>query len=231
MALVKKSHPKNVPGPLFVDTNCIDCGTCFHLGPTLFRENHDDKSVVMKQPEDQREWQQAKQAILSCPTNSIGVLTPPDVFKHMGSGLPLHIDDGVFYLGYTSRNSFGASSYLIKRPEGNVLVDSPRYHPWLVKELEKLGGVGHMFLSHQDDVADHKLFRAHFKCQRIIHEDEVNSDTENVEMVLSGEEDIQITKDLTIIMTPGHTKGSMCLLYKNKFLLPMRENVIVGDGS
>lgn len=218
MASIKKSHPKNAPGSLYVDTTCIDCGTCFHLAPTIFRENHDDKSVVMKQPENKDEWQKAKQAILSCPTNSIGVQNAPEIFKQLGTGLPVHIAEGVYYLGYTSRNSFGASSYLIKRDEGNILVDSPRYHPWLVQELEKLGGVQKMFLSHQDDVADHKLFCAHFKCERMIHEDEVTADTENVETILKGDGDIQLAKDLTIIMTPGHTKGSMCLLYKDKFL-------------
>lgn len=218
MAVFKKSHPKNVPGSLFVDTSCIDCGTCFHLGPTLFRENHDDKSVVMKQPENKNEWQNAKQSILSCPTNSIGVQNPPEIFKQLGAGLPIHIAEEVYYLGYTARNSFGASSYLIKRPEGNVLVDSPRYHPWLIGELEKLGGVQKMFLTHQDDVADHKLFCAHFKCERIIHEEEITSDTESVEIILHGEEDVSLGKDLVAVMTPGHTKGSMCLLYRDKFL-------------
>lgn len=218
MASIKKSHPQNVPGSLFVDTTCIDCGTCFHLGPNLFREARDDKSFVTKQPETKSEWQDAKRAILSCPTNSIGVKDAPEEFKMLGTGLPLLISDDVYYLGYTSRNSFGASSYLIKRKDGNILVDSPRYHPWLVAALESLGGVKKMFLSHQDDVADHKLFNAHFHCDRIIHEDDVTSDTEKVEVILSGEETIQLAPDLQIIMTPGHTKGHMCLLYKEKFL-------------
>jgi glyoxylase-like metal-dependent hydrolase (beta-lactamase superfamily II)/ferredoxin len=218
MAQVKKSHPKNVPGPLFVDTTCIDCGTCFHLGPDIFRETRDDKSAVIKQPASNRDWQEAKRAILSCPTNSIGVKDAPEEFKVLSPGLPLLIADHVFYLGYTSRNSFGASSYLIQRPEGNILVDSPRYHPWLVEALEKLGGVKKMFLSHQDDVADHKLFAAHFGCERIIHADEVTSDTENVETIVSGVDAIELDDDLKIIMTPGHTKGHMCLLFQHKFL-------------
>ena len=32
--------------------------------------------------------------------------------------------------------SFGCASYLIKRPEGNILVDVPRYVPKLVNRIK-----------------------------------------------------------------------------------------------
>lgn len=219
MASYQKSHPLNMPGPLFTDTTCIDCGTCYHLGPGFFHENEsDDKSVVMRQPTEPSEWLQAKRAILSCPTNSIGVRNPPEEFKTLGTGLPLEITRGVFYLGYTSRNSFGATSYLLRRDEGNVMVDSPRFHPLLVNELEKLGGLKYMFLSHQDDVADHALFHEHFGCERIIHKDDLTSGTAGCEIILDGSGPVQLDSDLKIIMTPGHTRGHMNLLFKNLFL-------------
>lgn len=219
MASFQKSHPLNIPGPLFTDLTCIDCGTCYHLGPDIFHENEsDDKSVVIRQPSEPTEWLQAKRAILSCPTNSIGVRNAPEEFKVLGTGLPLEITPDVYYLGYTSRHSFGATSYLIRRNNGNVLVDSPKFHPFLVSELEKLGGIKYMFLSHQDDVADHASFHDHFACQRIIHKDDLTPDTAGCEMILSGTESIKIDDDLRIIMTPGHTKGHMNLLYRNEFL-------------
>ena len=43
MANLEKSHPLNVPGPLFTDTTCIDCGTCYHLGPSLFHEEEKEE--------------------------------------------------------------------------------------------------------------------------------------------------------------------------------------------
>jgi glyoxylase-like metal-dependent hydrolase (beta-lactamase superfamily II)/ferredoxin len=217
MANIKNAHPLNVEGSLFTDTTCIDCGTCFHLGPEIFHEQL-DKSVVVKQPHGPKEWQLAKRAILSCPTNSIGVKGAPEDYKFLGTGLPFEIDQEVYYLGYTSRDSFGASAYLIKRPEGNILVDSPRFHPWLVKEIEAMGGVKFMFLTHQDDVADHQQFHDHFQAQRIIHAKDLSEDTAECEIILQGEESIQFEADLKIIMTPGHSKGHMNLLYKNMFL-------------
>lgn len=219
MANLKHSHPENRPGPLFTDTSCIDCGTCFHLGPKLFAENvSDDKSIVISQPVTSEDWLMAKRAILSCPTNSIGVHHPPEVFKALSNGLPMLIEDDVFYLGYTARESFGATSYLIKRKGGNVLVDSPRFHPLLVREIEKMGGIRFMFLSHQDDVADHQKFRDHFNLDRIIHRDDVTEDTSSCEMILEGQLDSYLEPDLKIIRTPGHSKGHLNLLYKETFL-------------
>lgn len=219
MASYQRSHPLNVPGSLFTDTSCIDCSTCFHLGPDIFRENSaDDKSVVVKQPTNAEEWLMAKRALVSCPTNSIGVKEAPDVFKKLDVGLPMPVSDNVFYMGYTSRDSYGASSYFIQRAEGNILVDSPKFHPVLVKEIEAKGGIKYMVLTHQDDVADHKQYREHFNCERIIHQDDVTLDTSGCEILLEGEKPHYLSPDLKIIMTPGHSKGHINLLYKEKFL-------------
>ena len=43
---------------------------------------------------------------------------------------------GVFYCGYNSEQSFGGSAWLIQRESGNVLVDSPRFDPKLVKNIK-----------------------------------------------------------------------------------------------
>ncbi|MBA2405642.1 MAG: MBL fold metallo-hydrolase [Bdellovibrionales bacterium] len=211
------SHPLNAPGPLYVDTTCIDCGTCFHLGPELFHEEG-EASIVEAQPQSLAQWGQAKAAILSCPTNSIGVKSPPAEFRQAQENLPQLIDDNIYYCGYTARSSFGASSYLIRRPEGNILVDCPKFHPHLVKKLEELGGVAWIFLTHRDDVADHSQYAQHFKASRIIHKLEVSADTSACEMILEGEGDWELNNESKVIFTPGHTRGHLCLLYKNKFL-------------
>ncbi len=66
----------------------------------------------------------ATRAMLACPTSSIGVMgkKPPT------DGLfPEPLEGDVYYCGFTSPRSFGANSYFVRRAEGNLLVDSPRF--------------------------------------------------------------------------------------------------------
>ena len=49
-----------------------------------------------------------------------------------------------------------------------------RYNPVLAKQLERLGGVRYMFLTHRDDVGDHERWAQHFGAQRILHSLECN---------------------------------------------------------
>ncbi|MCA8940041.1 MAG: MBL fold metallo-hydrolase, partial [Planctomycetes bacterium] len=79
---------------------------------------------------------------------------------------PQQVLPGVFFCGYTSESSFGAASWFVQREQGNILIDSPRWADALVKELEALGGVSKILLTHQDDVADHAKYAAHFGAER-----------------------------------------------------------------
>ena len=49
---------------------------------------------------------------------------------------PVQGAQGVFYCGYDSERSYGGSGWLIQRESGNVLVDSPRFDPKLVKNIK-----------------------------------------------------------------------------------------------
>jgi ferredoxin len=216
-----KIHLKNencVTGPLYVDESCIDCGTCFHIAPQLFKEDNHSKSYTLKQPESIHEWTQAKEAVLSCPTNSIGVEHAPHEFAEAPLSLPRLITDDIYFCGYTAESSYGATAYFIVHPEGNILVDSPRFNKHLVNKFEEMGGVKYMFLTHRDDVADHAKYAEHFLCQRILHEKEIVADTAGVEIKIKGEADFQLAKDVKLIFTPGHTPGHMVMLYKEKYL-------------
>ena len=61
----------------------------------------------------------------------------------------------IHYCGWSSKLSFGASSWLICRPEGNVIIDSPRWSAPLAKQIKKMGGIKEIVLTHSDDIADH----------------------------------------------------------------------------
>jgi len=211
MAKLKNRLPGNAEGDFYVDKSCINCGVSRWIAPAVF-DALDKKSRVFKQPETEEETRRALMALVSCPTRSIGTESERDLSIAYNS-YPELIDGNVYHCGFHSSKSFGATSYFVKREAGNLLVDSPRFEKPLVEKLEKMGGVQMMFLTHKDDVADHKKFHEHFGCERILHADDVTIKTGSVEREITGVEPIKLADDLLIIPAPGHTKGSACLLY------------------
>jgi glyoxylase-like metal-dependent hydrolase (beta-lactamase superfamily II)/ferredoxin len=217
MAHLNLRRPQNISGDFYVDTTCIDCDTCRWMAPEVFIEA-EEMSAVYHQPKNEVERLKALQALLSCPTSSIGTVEKPEDITAVQLSFPIPLEKNVYHCGYHSEKSFGGASYFIELSEGNVLVDSPRFTPPLVKRLEEMGGIRYMFLTHMDDVADHQKYAEHFGCQRILHRDDITADTRDVEIQLAGSEPIQLAPDLLMIPVPGHSKGHTVLLYKNKFL-------------
>jgi glyoxylase-like metal-dependent hydrolase (beta-lactamase superfamily II) len=125
------------------------------------------------------------------------------------------VEPDIYYMGYASADSFGAASWLIRRPAGNVLVDSPRASRPLMDRLAALGGVRWMFLTHRDDVADHEVFRRRFGCERVLHRADLARGTRDVERLLDGEEPIALDAELTAVPVPGHTRGSTALWFRD----------------
>src|SRR5215470_5508579 len=214
MANVNRAYPENIKGNFFVDDTCIDCDLCRQIAPSVFKDEG-DHSAVYHQPESDGETHLAAMALVSCPTGSIGTNKKVDI-RAAAASYPELIEENVYFCGYASPNSYGAASYLITRPEGNILVDSPRFAQKLVRRMEQLGGITRIVFSHKDDVADHGKFHEHFGCSRIIHRQDARGI--ETEQVMEGDEPIQLEKDLVAIPVPGHTRGHIVLLYKNKFL-------------
>ncbi|PYS28530.1 MAG: MBL fold metallo-hydrolase [Acidobacteria bacterium] len=214
MADTKRAYPENVPGEFFVDDTCIDCDMCRQIAPSVFKEDS-DHSIVYRQPQATAETHRAAMALVACPTGSIGTRQKRDLSKAVAA-YPELVDENVSFCGFASPNSYGAASYLILRPEGNVLIDSPRFAKSLVRRIEELGGVSIMFMTHRDDVADHEKFHGHFGCRRIIH----TADARGIEaeQLLEGQEAVTLGQHLTAIPVPGHTRGHVVLLYRDKYL-------------
>lgn len=209
---------ENAPGDYFVDTSCIDCDTCRFVAPSVFaRDAGRGQSIVRAQPQTREDRLRAAMALVSCPTTSIGTSAKEDVAAGTAA-FPEHLHGGVHYCGFASKASYGASSYLIVREGGNVLVDSPRASKPLIKRILELGGAKWMFLSHRDDVADHAIFARELGCRRILHEADVGRGTADVEVRIQGTDPIEIEPDLKAIPVPGHTRGSAALLYRDTYL-------------
>jgi glyoxylase-like metal-dependent hydrolase (beta-lactamase superfamily II)/ferredoxin len=214
MATLARSYTENVPGDFFVDDTCIDCDLCRQIAPSVFSDVG-DHSAVFHQPINKDEVLRSQMALVACPTGSIGTQSKPDL-KPAITAFPEKIEDNVYFCGFASPDSYGAASYFIQRPEGNILVDSPRFASQLVKKLEQMGGVATMFLTHRDDVADHDKYHQHFGCRRIIHEADARA--VSAEQVLKGDDSVALDEELLAVPVPGHTRGSVVLLYRNRFL-------------
>ena len=218
MANAQLRLPENVPGDFFVDSTCIDCDTCSQLAPAVFRD-HGDQCSVHHQPATADETKFALMSLVACPTGSIGTTEKHDA--HIGiNAFPLHLDENVYFCGFTSESSFGGWSYLITRPKtdgGNILIDSPRFATQLIKRVDVLGGVKQMLLTHKDDIADHELFREKFDSTRVMHADD-GARRLRIEQVLEGQQPLELDKDIIAIPTPGHTRGHVVYLYRRKFL-------------
>lgn len=216
MALTELKLAGNVDGDFFVDSTCIDCDLCRQIASGTFT-SAGDQSIVYHQPETPVQEFAALKALVTCPTASIGTLSHHSAKAAVGA-YPESIDDNVYFCGFASESSFGASSYLIAREEGNVLIDSPRFAIPLVKRIEKMGGVRLMFLTHRDDVADHEKWAGHFNAERVMHRDDATRSTAGIERVLTGTKAVKLDIDLLAIPTPGHTRGHTVLLYRNRYL-------------
>lgn len=216
MALPKLRLAENAAGDFYVDTTCIDCDLCRQIAPEIFTDIG-GQSAVHHQPETPRQEFEALKALVTCPTASIGTLSHRSA-KPALAAYPDLIEENVYFCGFASESSYGASSYLIVRPEGNLLIDSPRFAGPLVKNIESLGGVRFIFLTHRDDVADHQKWAGHFNAERVMHGDDIGRSLTGIERVLAGTKAVRLDEDLLAIPTPGHTRGHTVLLYRNRFL-------------
>ena len=65
-------------------------------------------------------------------------------------------------------------------------------------------------------MADHDKFHRHFGCERILHEDDASSCL--VEPRLTGTKAVALDDEIRLIPVPGHTPGSACLLFRERYL-------------
>ncbi|HTU93091.1 MAG TPA: MBL fold metallo-hydrolase [Gemmataceae bacterium] len=215
MANPKKRVAENVPGDFFVDSTCINCDACRQIAPAVFGETA-ETSFVKAQPDSSSERRQAMQALLACPTGSIGCLGGDDP-KAVMADFPLVVEEPVYYCGYNSPKSYGGNSYFVRHPAGNWLIDSPKFVAPLIRQVEALGGIAYIFLTHRDDVADAERYARHFGSRRVIHREELSSQP-GAEIILDGQGPWEPAPGFFAISMPGHTKGHCVLLFHERFL-------------
>ena len=210
---MRSRHPDNAPGDWYVDRDCIDCGASRTVAPGLIHESG-GQCVFARQPASEVDLLQAWRARFLCPTASIRSETaldpPPGIF-------PEKMADGVYRLGFNARSSWGAHSFLMRRPLGNIMVDAPRWASQLVETLAEWGGVSAILLTHRDDVADAERYAQRFGARVYIHEADRRAAPYATD-ILHGRAPQKIAAGLVAIPVPGHTEGSVAFLLEEKYL-------------
>lgn len=201
------AYSQNAAGPLYVDRRCTDCDKCRQLAPAHFAAHPGGFAFVAAQPDTDAEWAACRDALASCPVSAIGddglAPRPPE---------PRRLLPKLWHCGYPSAATEGADSYLLVRPEGNVLVDTPAFHPEVVRWLESQGDLRTLFLTHRDAIGEAEAFVLHFGLEVVIHESEADEVPIGVVQAFSG--DFELAEDLRVLHTPGHTAGSSCLIWQ-----------------
>ena len=218
MAQPARRRSENVPGDFYVDSTCIDCDTCRWMAPLSFGRV-EGLSAVLKQPRDPVARLLAARALVACPTASIGISEPRtrEIVREAARSFPVPIDGPVSHCGFHAEASFGATSYFIRRPHGNVLVDSPRFSEPLAQRIAEAGGLRWMVLTHRDDVADHERWARRFGCERVLHASD-SQGLEAIERRPEGRDPVELAPDLLFVPVPGHTRGSCVLLFAGRYL-------------
>jgi glyoxylase-like metal-dependent hydrolase (beta-lactamase superfamily II) len=175
--------------------------------------------VVATQPDDGDTDGQlgAWLAAQACPTSSIGTV---DHRARPGRLYPREVEPGrgLYDVGYCSESSFGASAWFVVRPDGNLLIDSPRFTPALVEPFAQLGGIAHVLLTHRDDVADAERWAERFGARVWIHTDDAAAAPGATDLLQGGPgAPTTIAPGVVAHPVPGHTRGSVVFIVDDEF--------------
>jgi glyoxylase-like metal-dependent hydrolase (beta-lactamase superfamily II)/ferredoxin len=214
-------------------------------GPSVLPDSHDPGAFtgVLRQPRNKEDFLAARTAAAACPFGAIrlerpSAHLPPSELGSPWRDWPRRLEDNVWIVGHSSVKNYGALPYFVELPGGGVLVDVPKPSEELFRWLEEHGGVRWLFLTHRDHTQHHAQFAARFPgCRRVIGAADVNlretpyaAATGDVElklgngpgpMTLDGApiaEDALADAEFAVFPQPGHTPGTLCLLYRGRFL-------------
>ena len=197
----------------WINERCINCGTCWQFDPQHYSPAG-DRAQVHSQPLNAHAIAQALLARQACPVAAIQTDLHPSQAS-LTQGFPVlinsHTEGDMHYCGWASRSSFGACSWLITRPDGNVMIDVPRWSAPLARRIKALGGLRCIVLTHRDDVAGHDRWARSFGCERWIHRADADA-APGAECLLEGDAPLLIAPELRLIPVPGYTAGSLGVL-------------------
>jgi len=191
-----------------IDGRCVNCDVSRQLAPTLIGEAG-GRSVILRQPHTDAENQALHAAAYACQTRS--VRREPAGLDPALDPFPLPLDEDLYLCGHNSTRTAGANSYLLRRPSGNLMIDTPRWSEKLATRYETLGPVTEVLLTHRDHAAHGRRYADRFGARLWIHEADLQA-SPDADMILRGTEPAEIADGVTAHPLPGHTRGSVLYL-------------------
>lgn len=197
----------------YVDDRCTNCDVARQLSPELIGEV-DGRSKILRQPRTKAEIDTLYAAAHACPTRSIrqssGSLDSiPDPF-------PMRLDGSVYLCGHNSRRTAGANAYLVVRPVGTLVIDTPRWSESIAVKYEALGPVTDILLTHRDHAAHSRRYADRFGARLWIHEGDLSA-APGADRILHGTDPIEIVEGVIAHPLPGHTEGSVLYVADERY--------------
>ncbi len=189
----------------YVDDRCTNCDVARQLAPELIGEV-DGRSKILRQPRNEAESDTLYAAAYACPTRSIR--HPPVPLDSARDPFPMRLDDGVYLCGHSSEQTAGANAYLLLRPAGTLMIDTPRWSKPLAARYEALGPVTDVLLTHRDHAAHGRRYANRFGARLWIHEGDLSA-APDADRILRGTDPIEVAEGVTAHPLPGHTEGSV----------------------
>jgi glyoxylase-like metal-dependent hydrolase (beta-lactamase superfamily II) len=206
-----------------VDDRCINCNLARQYAPGIigFERTGGDyggRSVMLRQPETDDEVGRLYKAAYACPTRSVH--PPAGEWDESDDPYPMPLDeDGVVLLcGHTSLRTFGATSYLCRRPGGTaMMIDTPRFQPALARRyVEAVGPVTDVLLTHVDHVAHGRKWADALDARLWIHEGDLDS-RPDADRVIRGHDPVEIGPGMVAHPFPGHSPGTTLFIADETF--------------
>ncbi|MGW4378773.1 MBL fold metallo-hydrolase [Kitasatospora sp. NPDC004531] len=198
----------------YVDDRCTGCDVARQLAPGLIRQVGRGSEMV-RQPQDAAELAQVNAAAFACHTRSIRRRSGP--LDPAADPFPLAIDENVLLCGHNSRRTAAANSYLLRRPDGTVMmIDTPRWAESLADRYEQVGRITDVLLTHQDHAVHGRRWADRFGARLWIHEGDLAA-APDADRVLRGTGPTEIAEGVVAHPVPGHTRGSVLFLADGRY--------------
>ena len=132
-----------------------------------------------------------------------------------------------------NRDTLGGTAYLIVENQCNILIDSPAWTLNHQQFLQNLGGLDWLAITHRGSLGKAKAIQDITHCRILIQEQEAYLLPEAT--VTSFQHTFDLSPQLQMIWTPGHSPGSACVywqahggvLFTGRHLLPDKQGQAV----